>query len=120
MAGEKTGTAPSGGAAGDVVQAALTDALNSEWRVSARFVGFQAPRAWSMPDDRNPGQMRSGSTYRVDVRVPEGTVLMKVPETVYQDMMAARLDFGDRIDIIYGRTVSGGEMRVAPVGFTRA
>lgn len=88
------------------------------WEVPARFVGFQAPRAWSMADER--GGTRAGTTYRVDVRVPEGTVLMKVPENVYQDMVAARLDFGDRIAVIYGRTVSGGEMRVAPVGFRRA
>ena len=87
------------------------------WEVEARFVGFQVPKDWSMPDER--GGTRSGVTYRVDVRVPEGTVLMKVPEGVYNGMAEARLDFGDRIAIQYGRTVSGGEMRVAPVGFRR-
>lgn len=89
------------------------------WEVPARFVGFQAPRAWSMPDDRNPGQIRSGSTYRVDVRVPEGTVLMKIPEQVYQDMQSAALDFGDRISILYGRAVINGELRVTVAGFRR-
>lgn len=95
------------------------DALNSEWKVRARFVGFQVPRPWSMPDDRNPGKMREGTTYRVDVRVEEGTVLMKIPEQMFQNMQRDRLDFGDRIEIVYGRTVANGEMRVAPIAFHR-
>lgn len=97
-----------------------TPAPNSDnWKVRARFVGFQAPMAWSMPDDRNPGQMRSGTTYRVDVRVEEGTVLMRVNEEIYKNMERDNLQFGDVLEIHYGRTVGKGEMRVNPVAFHR-
>lgn len=118
MAGEKQATDKVQGGAPFMTNP-LTGEVGTVWEVEARFVGFQAPRDWKMQDDRNPGQMRQGVTYRVDVRVAEGTVLMKVPEDVYQGMKEARLDFGDRIFVIYGRTVTGGEMRVAPMAFRK-
>lgn len=92
---------------------------SDQWKVKARFVGFQTPLDWSMPDDRNPGQMRKGTSYRVDVRVEEGTVLMRVTEEIYKNMERDNLQFGDTLEIVYGRTVAKGEMRVAPVAFNR-
>lgn len=99
-----------GGAKPSPVPPFVQDALDSEWKVRARFVGFQVPKPWEM-------EGRKGVSYKVDVRVPEGTVLMKVPEEVYRNMQRDNLDFGDHIEIIYGRTVANGEMRVAPVAF---
>lgn len=100
------------GAAIGGVPSYVSDALASEWKVRARFVGFQVPKPWEM-------EGRKGVSYKVDVRVPEGTVLMKVPEEVYRNMQRDALDFGDHIEIVYGRTVNNGEMRVAPVAFHR-
>lgn len=96
-----------------------TPQVQDQWKVQARFIGFQTPLDWSMPDDRNPGQMRKGTSYRVDVRVEEGTVLMRVAEEIFKNMERDTLQFGDKIEIVYGRTVVKGEMRVAPVAFHR-
>jgi hypothetical protein len=80
------------------------------WLLRARFVGFQEPKGWSM-------EGRTGTSYKVDIRTDEGTVLMKVAETVYNNMKHDGLEFGDHIDLVFGRTVVAGELRVLPTGF---
>lgn len=82
------------------------------WVTEARFIAFQEPKPWEI-------EGRKGTSYKIDVRVSEGTAFLKVDENVYKEMEAQGLQFGDKIRIIWGKATRNGEFRVLPVAWER-
>lgn len=88
--------------------------VNSQmWETEGRFIGFQEPRDWEI-------EGRSGTTYRIDLRIAEGTMFVKLDGQLFDEMQKANLQFGDKVVLYWGKTSVKGELRVQPVSWKKA
>lgn len=102
---QNKGTTPPPAANGVGVQ-------SQAWETAARFVEYQEPKPWKV-------EGREGITYRITLKISEGTVFVKVPEELYKDMLAAHLEFGDKIVLYWGKASVKGELRVDPISWKK-